>query len=156
MEARRVLAQHWRRTEAAWEKAEAADIEVARSKRQGIDARGVAQAARAAWTQAIASFERTERLESAWGRVHAALELFRADGRLNDRSHAEFEIAEALKGLTSPDWSKVRNFLNDPRSLSVLDRMHRRLEVAEPRRSGVRRWPGVGGCGTVECRPRTG
>jgi hypothetical protein len=133
MEARRVLAQHWRRAEAAWEEAEAADIEVARSKRQGIDARGVAQAARAAWARAIASFQRTERLESAWGRVHAALELFRADGRLNDRSHAESEIAEALKGLTGPDWSKVRNFLNDPRSLSVLDRMHRRLEEAEPR-----------------------
>jgi hypothetical protein len=32
MEARRVLAQEWRRVEAAWEKAEAADIEVARSR----------------------------------------------------------------------------------------------------------------------------
>ncbi len=133
MEARRVLAQHWRRAEASWEKAEAADIEVARSKGQGIDARGVAQTARSAWNRAIASFEQTERLESAWGRAHAALDLFAADGRLNDRTHAEAEIAAALTGLTGPDWSKVRNFLNDPRSLSFLDRMHRRLEVAEPR-----------------------
>jgi hypothetical protein len=133
MEARRVLAQGWRRVEAAWEKAEAADLEVARSKGQGIDARGVAQAARAGWTRAIASFEQAERLEAAWGRAHAALDLFRADGQLNDRRHAEAEIAEALKGLTGPDWSKVRNFLNDPRGLSFLDRMHRRLELAEPR-----------------------
>jgi hypothetical protein len=132
MEARRVLAPHWRRAEAAWDEAEAAGIEVARSKRQGIDARGAAGAARAAWARAIASFERTEGLESAWGRAHAALELFRADGRLNDRSHAESEIAEALKGLTGSDWSKVRNFLNDPRSLTFLDRMRRRLEEAEP------------------------
>ena len=134
MEAHRVLAQHGRRAEAAWEAAEAADAKVADAKRQGIDARGVAQSARAAWCLAVARFEQTERLGSTWGRAHAALDLFRADGRLNDRSHAEAEIRAALNGLTGPDWSKVRNFLNDPRSLSFLDRMHRRLESAEPRR----------------------
>jgi hypothetical protein len=132
MEAHRVLALHWRRAEAAWEKAEAADLEVAGSKQQGIDARGPARAASWAWGRAIEAFERTERLEAAWRRAHAALDLFGADGRLNDRSHAKFEIAEALKDLTGDDWSKVRNFLNDRRSLSFLDRMHRRLELAEP------------------------
>jgi hypothetical protein len=133
MEAHRVLAQHWRRAEAAWEAAEAADAVVADAKRQGTDARGVAQAARSAWNQAVASFERTECLGAAWQRAHSALDLFGADGRLNDRSHAELEIAEALKGLTGPEWSKVRHLLTDPRSLSFLDRMHRRLELAEPR-----------------------
>jgi hypothetical protein len=133
MEAHRVLAQHWRRAEAAWGAAEAADAKVADAKRQGIDARGVAQTARAAWSRAVARFEQTEHLGSAWGRAHAALDLFRGDGRLNDRSHAEAEIGAALKHLTGPDWSKVRNFLNDPRSLNFLDRMHRRLESAEPR-----------------------
>jgi len=132
MEAKRVLAQHWRRVEAAWEKAEDADLAVARSKRQGIDARGVARSARSAWSRATALFEQAERLEGAWRRVHAALDLFRADGPLNDRDQARAEIAKALKGLTGPDWSKVRNFLNDDRSLSFLDRMQRRLEVAEP------------------------
>ena len=132
MEARRVLAQGWRRVEAAWEKAEAADLTVARSRHQGIDARGVAQTARAAWRRAIAWFERAERLEAAWGQAHAALDLFRVNGRLNDRSHAEAEITDALKVLTGPDWSKVRNFLNDARGLNFLDRMHRRLELAEP------------------------
>jgi hypothetical protein len=132
MEAKRVLAKQWRMTEAAWEKAEAADREVARSKQQGVDARGVARSAQAAWDRATALFEQTERLEAAWGRAHAALDLFRADGQLNDRGHAKAEIAEALRGLTGGDWSKVRHFLNDPRSLSFLDRMHRRLERAEP------------------------
>ncbi len=132
MEAKRVLAQHWRRAEAAWEKADAADLEVARSKQQGIDARGVARSARSAWSRATALFKQAERLEGAWRRVHAALDLFRADGQLNDRDQARAEIAKALKGLTGPDWSKVRNFLNDDRSLSFLDRMQRRLEVAEP------------------------
>jgi hypothetical protein len=114
MEAHRVLAQHWRRAEVARGKAEAADIEVAPAKRQGIDARGVAQTGRAAWPRAIASLERTERLGAAWRRAHAALDLFGGDGRLNDRSRAAVEIAEALKGLTGPDWSKVRNSTQRP------------------------------------------
>jgi hypothetical protein len=133
MEARRVLAKPWRVAESAREKAEAADLEVARSRHQGIDARGVARTAQAAWNQATLLFEQAERLEAAWGRAHAALDLFRADGQLNDRGQARAEIAEAVKGLTGADWSKVRHFLADPRSLSFLDRMQRRLELAEPR-----------------------
>jgi hypothetical protein len=134
MEANRVLARSWRRAEAAWEEAEAADAKVAASKRQGVDARGAAGAARAAWTRARRHFGHTERLESAWGRARAALDLFRPDGRLNDRVHAEGEIAVALKDLTGPDWAKVRHFLTDRRSLAFLDRMHRQVESAEPRR----------------------
>jgi hypothetical protein len=134
MEAHRVLARHWRRAEAKWAQAEAADEKVAAAKQQGVDARGVAQTARAAWAKAIASFEQTERLEAAWHRAHAALDLFGPDGRLNNRPRAESEIAAAVLDLNGPDWAKVRNFLSDPRSLAVLDRMHRRLEAAEPRR----------------------
>jgi hypothetical protein len=133
MEAHRVLARHWRHAEAAWEKAEGADTKVAGAKRQGIDARGAARAARTAWGRAIAAFEEAERLESAWGRAAAALELFDGDGRLNDRVRATAEIAAALTDLAGPEWSKVRNFLTDPRSLAFLDRMHRRLDMAEPR-----------------------
>jgi hypothetical protein len=132
-EAQRVLARHWRRAEAAWERAEAADAQVAGAKQHGVDARGVAQTARAAWRKAIAALEQVERLESAWGRAHAALDLFDSDGRLNDRGRATAAIAAAVRDLTGPDWAKVRNFLNDPRCLAFLDRMHRRLESAEPR-----------------------
>ena len=78
-------------------------------------------------------FAQVERLEASWNRVHAALELFDPHGRLNDRGRAQAEITAALGELTGPDWSKVRNFLNDPRSLASLDRMHRRLETVEPR-----------------------
>jgi len=133
MEAKRVLARHWQRAEAAWEKAEGADAELVGVKRQGIDARGPAHAARAAWRRAIAAFEEAERLEAAWGRAAGALELFDASGRLNDRARATAEIAAALKDLTGPEWSKVRNFLTDSRSPAFLERMHRRLEAAEPR-----------------------
>lgn len=133
MEAHRVLAQSWRRAEAAWEQAEAADAQVARAKQQGIDARGAAGAAHAAWTKATAWFQRAEPLESAWGRAHAVLNLFTPEGRLNDRARATAAIAVALQEWTGPDWAKVRNFLNDSRSLAFLDRMHRRWESAEPR-----------------------
>ena len=133
MEAKRVLTLSWRRAEAAWEAAEAADLVVARTKRQGVDARGVAKTAFNSWKPAIASLRHVERLAAAWDRAHAALDLFDPTGRLNTRARAEAEIALALKDLTGPEWSKVRNFLNDPRSLNFLDRMHRRLESAEPR-----------------------
>ena len=132
-EAQRVLAQHWRRTESAWEQAEAADVQVADAKQQGTDVRGVAQTARAAWDQAGALFERTGRLEAAWDRSHAALGLFGPDGQLNDRARAAAAIAAALVDPPGPDWSKVRNFVKDSRSLSFLVRMHRRLESDEPR-----------------------
>jgi hypothetical protein len=144
MEARRVLARHWRRAEAAWERAEAADARTAAAKQQGVDARGVAQTARATRAKAVASFERVQRLESAWGRAHAAREVLGPDGRLNDRPRAEAEIAAALVDLTGPDWAKVRNALTDPRCLTFLDRMHRRSGSAEPRREWreamARRW----------------
>jgi hypothetical protein len=133
MEADRVLARHWRRAEAAWEKAEQADTQVARAKQQGIDARGPAGPARVAWSQAIASLEEAEHLEAAWKRARAALDLFGPDGRLNDRPRAAAEVAVAIPDRTGPEWSKVSHFLTDPRSLSFLDRMHRRLEAAEPR-----------------------
>ena len=134
MEANRVLARHWRHAEVAWDEAEAADERVARARQQGVDARGPAGPARAAWRKAAAALERVEHLEGAWRRAHAALEIFRPDGRLNDRATAAAEIAAALPGLAGTDWAKVRDFLRDPRGLTFLDRMHRRLESVEPRR----------------------
>jgi len=134
MEAHRVLARHWRHAEAAWDEAEAAEARVARARQQGVDARVPAGPARAAWREATAALEQVEHLEGAWRRARAALELFRPDGRLNDRATAEAEITTALPALPGADWAKVRNFLRDRRSLAFLDRMHRRLESAEPRR----------------------
>lgn len=134
MEANRVLARSWRRAEAAWEEAEAADGDVAASRRQGVDARGVAQAARAAWGRAVAHFERAERLEAAWGRARAALDLFGPDGRLNDRAGAEAALGAALKGLFGPEWAKVRNFLQDRRGLAFPDQPRQRVGRRRPTR----------------------
>jgi hypothetical protein len=106
-----VSRRSWRHVEAAWGQAEAADLKAAGAKRQGLDARGAAQTARAAWGRAIAALEQVQRLEAAWDRVHAALGLFGPDGRLNDRARA---TAAALRDLTGPDWSKVRNSTQRP------------------------------------------
>ena len=134
MEAQRVLARHWRRAEAAWERGGGRRRRGRRRRSGKASTRGAwPRPARAAWRRATAALEQVERLEAAWRRARAALELFRADGRLNDRAAAEAEIAAALPGLPAPDWTKVRNFLRDRRSLAFLDRMHRRLESAEPR-----------------------
>ncbi len=132
-EAHTVLARQWRQAEAAWAEAEAASAQVDRAREQGFDARDAAGPARAAWRKATAALERVERLEQAWRRARAAPELFRPDGRLNDRASARAEIAAAVEGLPGPEWKTVRNFLLDRRSLAFLDRMHQRLATAEPR-----------------------
>jgi hypothetical protein len=132
-EAQRVLAQKWRPAESLWEQAEDCDAAVKRAKVQGVDARGPACTARAAWSKATESFQEVDRLEAGWRRCRGAFELFRPDGRLNDRVWAESEIQAGLSELTGPEWRKVRNFLTDSRSLAFLDRLHERLEMAEPR-----------------------
>ena len=132
-EAKRVLRQKWRRVESLWEHAESCDADVARAKAQGVDARGAAAAARAAWSKATTAFDQVDHLEAAWRRGRGAFELFRPDGQLNDRQWAESEVQAGLSELTGLGWQKVRNFLTGPRSLAFLDRMHERLERAEPR-----------------------
>ena len=76
-EAHTVLARQWRKAESAWVEAETADATVDRAQEQGIDARGPAGPARAAWRKATAALEQVEHLEEAWRRARAALELFR-------------------------------------------------------------------------------
>jgi hypothetical protein len=132
-EARSVLKKAWQQAEVLWAEAEAADARVASSKRQGLDARGVARSAAAAWRMAARTLEGVERQEAAWRRARAALDLFDPEGHLNDRPRAVAEIAEALTGLAGVGWKAVRNFLGDPRSTAFLDRMHEQLAEAEPR-----------------------
>lgn len=132
-EANRVLAQHWRRVEGLWVEAEGAREKAATLRHRGIDSRGQNRAIFAAWRRATVAFEQMEREGAAWRRARAALDLFRPDGRLNDRTWAGSEIAAALSELGGPEWKKVRAFLRDRRCLSFLDRMHRKLAEAEPR-----------------------
>ena len=132
-EARTVLRRAWQKAEAAWTRAEVCDIQVSQAKRRGIDARGVAQTAAGAWRRAVEALHDVERQEAAWGRARRALDLFDGSGRLNTRHRALTEIVASLPDLSGAEWSRVRNFLSDPRSTAFLDRMHGQLAQIEPR-----------------------
>jgi hypothetical protein len=134
-EAQAVLRVLWSPVDQAWRQAEEADRVLAAKRWHGDKgpAQTAAHAASRAWNKVAKVWAAYEPIEVAWRRAAAAFELFRPDGRLNDRTHAEAEIAAALEGLTGPRWAKVRNFVQDRRSLTFLDRLHRQLAEAEPR-----------------------
>jgi hypothetical protein len=131
-EARRVLRLSWNHVERLWEQAEAATRRVEQAQRQGRDARGLAAVAYRAWKKATDAFQQFEDSEAGWRRAHAALQVFRPDGRLNDRPWAAQQIALALPELSGREWSKVRGFLQAEEALTFLDRLHRQLRDVEP------------------------
>jgi hypothetical protein len=134
-EALPVINRIWKKAESVWEKAEAADREVARCRQQGKDARHAATVAYYAWVAAERAFRDAEFVERGWQRAEAALELFRPNGSLNDRRWAQAELTSAMTRLRGPEWAKVRRMLSDPCALTFLDRMHRQLAQAEPNES---------------------
>jgi len=143
-EAQRVLRKLWKRVESQWARAEKADRQVERAWRNSGDRRGFGGAAARAWKQVEQLMDRYDRAERAWKRIETALDLFRPDGRLNDRACATGVISAAVKELDGPEWGKVRRTLADRRSLTFLDRMQRQLTAAEPRaelrEALLRRW----------------
>ena len=134
-EARPLLSRAWRKVKARWDKWEKAERRwrEAREQAGGGDDRKYAPAARAAWGKVEACWEWYERQEKAWQRAKAALNVFGADGQLNDREQARAELAAACKALVGSAWAKVRRMLLDERTLTFLDRLQRQLAVAEPR-----------------------
>ena len=143
-EAQRVLRKLWNRVESRWARAEEADRQVEQAWRNDGDRRGFGGAAARAWKKVERLMERYDRMERAWKRIETAFELFRPDGRLNDRTWAAGEITAAVKDLDGAEWGKLRRALADRRSLTFLDRMQRQLTAAEPRtelrEALVRRW----------------
>ena len=128
------LRAEWQEAEAVWEEAERADrVAFAKGHRQGQDARAEKTAAREAWKRAEKALVRAEQREAAFRRAVAALEMFRADGSLNDRESARAELEAALKDLPGERWAKFRRMALNGRALTFLDRMHRQLQEAEPR-----------------------
>ena len=143
-EGQRALSQQWHRVETLWEEAEAATRRVEQARRRSGDTRGVATTAATAWMRAEAAFVRYQATEAGWASARSALRVFRPDGRLNERSWSEQQIASALPHLPGRLWSKVRGFLQAVPTLTFLDRLHRQLQEAEPnaelREALVRLW----------------
>src|SRR5262249_12212570 len=107
-EGQRALSRQWGQVEARWGEAEAATRRVEQARRQTGDTRGVATAAAAAWKAAETAFARYEATEAAWASVRSAVQVFRPDGRLNDRARAQGQIAAALPPLPGRGWAQVR------------------------------------------------
>jgi hypothetical protein len=83
-----------------------ADVKAADAKQHGLDARGVAQTARAAWGKAIAAFEEAERLESAWGACTGGSGAVTGPPRADaatDFAGFDFEPCRRSKSATRPD-----------------------------------------------------
>lgn len=127
-EVQKVLSGVWRNVEANWEKAEAADRRVIRAR----DQRGPLATARAAWRQVESTFAWHGKWEQAWRQARQAFELFRPDGRLNDRAWARQQIDAACRAMTAYPWRKVVAMVRDERALSFLDRMHQQLTAEVP------------------------
>jgi hypothetical protein len=127
-EAQRALNVLWRRTERAWERADAADRALKQARWQGRSERKLTQQVHESWTKAFQAFRLYEKTEAVWKRVEPALDVFRPDGQLNDRAWAQQQVAWALPRLAGPEWSKVRGFLNTAESFTFLDRMHSQLD----------------------------
>jgi hypothetical protein len=132
-EGEQALRRQWQAAEHLWVAAEAADRKVAQTNRQGTKKSGPVKQALWAWVKAERAFRTAEQRESAWKRAVAALELFRADGRLKDRAWAEAEIAAAVAALPEERWAKTRRLLQDVRALTFLDRVAAGVAAAEPR-----------------------
>ncbi|QEH37383.1 hypothetical protein OJF2_59730 [Aquisphaera giovannonii] len=135
--AREALGPARHRERRAAEAYEAADRKVEKARRRGVPAQAAAGEAKSAWRKVEAAIGRAEAMEATWGLLSEALEVFRPDGRLNDRAWAEARVAEHLPELAGKEWDGVANHLEGPTSFTFLDRLHADLE-ALPIAAGLR------------------
>lgn len=132
-EGERVLRGVWQWAEGLWDEAAKVSRAKQRFDRGGTDRRTFKKSVPAqAWAAAEAAFGTAERQEKAWQRAEAALQVFRPDGRLNERAWAEKELRAAVAELPGARWAKVRRQLLDDRSLTFLDRLHEELAAVVP------------------------
>lgn len=143
-EAHKALVIAWNQVERDWEAFDQADLQIRKDQRHGINAQPAAFRAGRAWTRVVKSFTCYEAMETAWKQAAAALNLFRPDGRLNDRAWAEAQVAPALPNLVGRAWVPVCNHLRAPEAFTFLDRMHNELAQIpvsdELREALVRLW----------------
>jgi hypothetical protein len=134
----------------ALESAERGQADLDRLGRQGQSRAGKATHVQSLWREAERQLDDAAAAEQAWKECRAALELFRADGTLNDRRQAEATLAGVLPRLRGWHWGKVRRLLQRPETFAFLDRMHeqlRRLNIPDEelavlvRLEGLRRHP---------------
>ncbi len=131
-ERQRVIGRQWARGEQLVDTAAPADQQVAHATPRGIDARGAAGRARAAWGKAERAVDEAVPVEAAVERLRAALACVRPDGPLKDRAWAQGQITDALGALGGEAWSTVRRLLDETRTLHHVDWRQAQLVQAVP------------------------
>jgi hypothetical protein len=138
-EAQTILGRIWRQVEKAWKDALAADQRLAKAiaknqegQKNGRTVLGLRKRVQKAWGTVERKMNRHQRYSDGWQRAKAALEVFRPDGRLNNRAWAQGEIEAACAVLKPPQWRKVRKMLRDERTLSFVDSLAKKLAEAVP------------------------
>lgn len=143
-EMERVQQRQWSQAERELAAACEADAKLAKVKRQGGDARGVASHVARAWRKAEQVFDDAVHSEVLVKQVEAALCWFDASGRLLSRREVQEQLDKASEQFVGSQWSKVRRLLKDERTLSHLDRLEAQLVKAAPqpmlRESLTRLW----------------
>jgi len=126
-EACEALACAWNQVEGDWEAYDQALAQTRKDQRMGIDSRFTAPKATRAWAKTVESFGCYETIEAAWKQAALALDVFRPDGRLNDRTWAKAQVASAIPALVGRAWVPVRNHLQAPEAFTFLDHLHSQL-----------------------------
>jgi hypothetical protein len=111
---------------------------------------GLAAKTGALWRRAERDLDQLQASAQAWKKTQAALRLFTSEGELNTRTKAQAILAQTLPQLAGADFAKTRRFLQDPRTLTYLDEIERKLQAlplppeikqAAVRAEGLRRHP---------------
>ncbi len=95
---------------------------------QGQSRQGKAQGVAVRWLAAQRHLDRAAAVDAAWQECRRALEVFTADGQLNDRSQAQAVLDGALPRLQGAVWAKTRRLLSQPQTLGFLDYLHEQLD----------------------------
>jgi len=112
---------------AAFRKAEKAQEELRRDRRQGKVRNGRHAAVALRWRQAEQALDRWSAQEQAMERLRAGLRLFTAQGELNTPARAEAEVRAALAELTGPEWKRWKRRRIGPETFTFLTRVQEQL-----------------------------
>jgi hypothetical protein len=139
---RRGLAGVRAKAQAALRKAEQAQAQAQRDRRQGPLAGGRWAFVAKCWRQAEQALDRWSAQEQALQRLRAGLRLFTPGGELNTPARAEAEVRAALAELTGPEWKRWKRRRIGPETFTFLARVHEQLAAlpvpAELRQAAVR------------------
>ncbi len=124
-EMERVWQRQWKQVERQLAEASEADTKVAQYKRRGREARGVAGRAGRAWWKAERLFDEAVHVAEAVRQIETALVWCDADGPLLSRGAAQQQLDKASEKLSGSQWSQVRRWLQDERSLRHVDRLEK-------------------------------